>query len=71
MDKGKSEILQTAIFAAIFAGQVFLASRYYSRNDTIGMALFAIVAVLAAVAALGHFLEWRKSKGPKINKASA
>jgi len=64
MEKTKSELLQTAIFTVIFLGQLFLATRYYSREDCIGMALFALVAVLAAIAAAGHFIEWKKAKAP-------
>ena len=62
MEKRKSEIVQTLIFAVIFLGQIFLASRYYSREDTMGMVIFGIVAVLALIAAIGHFLEWKKAK---------
>ncbi|MBN1941418.1 MAG: hypothetical protein JW772_04520 [Candidatus Diapherotrites archaeon] len=63
MEKKKSELFQTAIFLIIFAGQVFLAMRYSAREDTVGMIIFAVVAVLAAVAAFGHFLEWKKTGG--------
>ena len=62
LGKKTSELVQTVIFLIIVLGQLFLAFRYYSRNDTVGMAIFAVVAVLAAVAAFGHFLEWRKTK---------
>jgi hypothetical protein len=62
VDKKKSEMVQIAIFGVIFAGQVFLVTRYYPRGDMVGVALFSIVAVLSAVAAFGHFLEWKKAK---------
>ena len=61
MEKKTSELLQVLIFAIIFIGQVFLATRYYSRDDIVGMGIFAIVAVLAGIATFGHFLEWRKT----------
>jgi len=67
LEKKTSELVQTAIFAVIVIGQVFLAFRYYSRNDTVGMAIFAVVAVLAAVAAFGHFLAWREVRKNRGN----
>lgn len=60
MDKKASEIVQVVIFLIIFAGQVFLASRYYPRGDTVGTIIFAVVAVLALVAAIGHLIEFKK-----------
>jgi hypothetical protein len=60
MNKKSSELAQTAFFAAIVVGQIFLASRYYSKDDFIGMMIFAIVAVLSGIAAFGHFFAWRK-----------
>jgi len=60
MEKKKSELFQTIIFLIIFAGNLFLASRYYSRDDWIGMVLFAVVVIAAGIAAVGHFIEWRK-----------
>lgn len=62
MEKKTAELVQTAIFVVIFLGQVFLASRYYPRGDTVGTIIFSVIAVLSAVAAVGHFLEWRKAK---------
>ena len=61
MEKKSSELLQTLIFAVIALGNLFLATRYYSREDLIGLAIFSLVVFLAGVAAVGHFLEWRKS----------
>ena len=61
MEKKKSEILQALIFLVIFLGNLFLATRYYSRDDVVGTVLFAIVVVAAGIAMLGHFLEWRKA----------
>lgn len=61
MEKRKSELVQAAIFTVIFLGQAFLVSRYYPRGDFAGSAIFLLVAVLAAVCAAGHFLEWRKA----------
>lgn len=58
----KTELVQTIIFVVIVLGQLFLASRYYTREDTVGMIIFLIVAVLAGVAAFGHFIAWRKAK---------
>ena len=62
MDKKTSELIQTSIFAVIFLGQLFLASRYCSRGEDVGMAIFGIVAILAGIAAFGHFLTWRGVK---------
>ena len=62
MEKKKSELLQTLIFLVIFLGNLFLATRYYSRDDWVGMSIFAVVVVASGIAALGHFLEWRKAK---------
>ena len=62
MKKTKSELLQTLIFLVILFGNLFLATRYWSREDVLGASLFAIVMILSAVAAFGHFLEWRKAK---------
>ena len=62
MDKKKSEFLQALLFLVIVAVQIFLANRYYSRDDVVGMTIFCIVAILAGVAAFGHFIEWRKAR---------
>ena len=62
MKKETSELLQTIIFVIIVLGQLFLVSRYYSRNDIVGMVIFLIVAILASIAAFGHFVAWRKAK---------
>jgi len=59
MDKKSSEFAQTVLFGIIVFGQIFLANRYYSRDDLIGMTIFIIVAVLAGIAAFGHFFAWR------------
>jgi hypothetical protein len=61
MKKKKSELVQVIIFLVILAGQIFLASRYASRGDSVGMALFAIIAILAGISVVGHFIEWRKA----------
>jgi len=61
MEKKKSELVQVIIFAIIVIGQIFLASRYAGRGDTVGMAIFGLVAVLAGIAAIGHFIEWKKA----------
>jgi hypothetical protein len=61
MEKKNSEMIQTMMFTIIFLGQVFLATRYYPRGDTVGTIIFSIIAVLSAIAAIGHFLEWKKS----------
>jgi len=61
MDKVKSELVQAAIFLIIFFGQIFLVSRYYSRDDLVGTAIFALVAVLSGIALAGHLIEWRKA----------
>jgi FtsH-binding integral membrane protein len=60
MNKKSSEFVQTVLFVIIAFGQIFLAIRYYSRDDTIGMAFFITIAVLAGIAAFGHFLAWRR-----------
>jgi Zn-dependent protease with chaperone function len=60
MEKKSSELIQTIIFTIIASAQVFLASRYYSREDVVGTVVFFIVAVLAGIAAFGHFLAWRQ-----------
>ena len=60
MEKKSSELVQTIIFTIIASAQIFLASRYYSREDVIGTIIFFIVAVLAGLAAFGHFLAWRQ-----------
>jgi len=62
MEKSKSEFIQTVIFSIILIGQLFLASRYWPRQDYIGTAIFLVVAVLSGIAAFGHFLEWKKAK---------
>lgn len=62
MNKVKAEILQTIFFVIIVLGQVFLASRYYTRDDIIGMIIFSVVAILAGIAAFGHFIAWKKAK---------
>ncbi|MBU0636261.1 hypothetical protein KKE06_04510 [Candidatus Micrarchaeota archaeon] len=60
MEKKKLELIQTIIFAVIVLGQLFLLSRYYSRGDMVGTVIFLVVAVLAGIACIGHFLEWKK-----------
>jgi len=60
MEKKTSELVQTMIFAVIASAQIFLASRYYSREDWAGTVIFLIVAVLAGVAAFGHLLAYRQ-----------
>jgi hypothetical protein len=62
MNKKTSELIQTITFVVIVLGQLFLASRYYTRDDMVGTAVFLIVAVLAGIAAFGHFIAWRKAK---------
>jgi hypothetical protein len=62
MEKKRSELLQTLIFTVICLGNLFLATRYYSREDWVGMAIFILVVVLSAVAAFGHFTAWKKVK---------
>ena len=62
MDKAKAEILQILFFVIIVLGQLFLVSRYYTRNDMIGTAIFLLVAILAGIAAFGHFIAWKKAK---------
>ena len=66
MDKESSELIQTIIFTIIALAQVFLVSRYYSRDDLIGTAIFLIVAVLAGIAAFGHFFAWRQTKKEQV-----
>jgi hypothetical protein len=61
MHKKTSELVQIVIFLVIFAGNLFLASRYYSRDDWVGMTLFAVVVIAAGIAVIGHFIEWRKA----------
>ena len=68
MDKKSSEFAQTVLFVIIVCGQIFLASRYYSRDDLVGMTIFAIVAVLAGIAAFGHFFAWRRLSTSKQRK---
>ena len=58
--KKRTELASALIFTVIVIGQAFLAIRYAGRDDTVGLVLFAIVAILAAIAAIGHFIEWRK-----------
>jgi hypothetical protein len=60
MEKKTSEMVQVLIFAVIVIGQLFLAYRYSAREDLVGTIIFAVVAILAAVAAFGHLIEWRK-----------
>jgi len=60
MEKKNSELFQILIFLVIFLGNLFLATRYYSREDILGTALFIIVVIASCIAALGHFIEWRK-----------
>ncbi len=62
MEKKRSELLQVLIFTVICLGNLFLAARYYSREDWVGIAIFILVVVLSAVAAFGHFIEWKKVK---------
>ena len=40
IEKKSSELLQTIIFAVIASAQIFLVSRYYSREDWIGTSVF-------------------------------
>lgn len=61
MDNKTSELVQTLIFTVICLGNLFLATRYYSREDWVGMSIFVLVVVLSAIAAFGHLLEWRKA----------
>jgi len=60
MDKKTTELIQTAIFGIIFLGQVFLVSRYYPRDDMVGVTIFVIIGIASAIAAIGHYLEWKK-----------
>jgi hypothetical protein len=60
MEKESSELVQTIIFTVIASAQIFLVSRYYSRDDLIGTTIFLIIAVLAGIAAFGHLLAWRQ-----------
>jgi len=62
MKKKTSELVQTVTFVLVVLAQLFLASRYYTRDDTVGTIIFLIVAVLAGIAAFGHFIAWRKAK---------
>jgi hypothetical protein len=62
MEKKTSELLQVLIFTVICLGNLFLATRYYSREDWVGMAIFVLVVVLSAIAAFGHFIAWKKVK---------
>jgi uncharacterized protein (DUF486 family) len=61
MEKKKSELLQSLIFLVIFLGNLFLATRYYTREDILGTSLFIIVVIASGIASFGHFLEWRKA----------
>ena len=61
MEKKKSELLQVLIFAIIVVGQIFLAFRYAGRGDSVGMVIFAIIAILAGISLIGHLIEWRKA----------
>lgn len=61
MEKKRSELVQSMIFLVIFLGNLFLAIRYYSRDDMLGTALFVVVVLAAGIAAFGHFLEWRRN----------
>jgi len=60
MKKKSSELVQTIIFTIIASAQLFLVSRYYSREDLVGTVIFLIVAVLAGIAAVGHLLAYRQ-----------
>jgi uncharacterized membrane protein len=60
MKKENSELIQVITFLVVVLAQVFLAMRYYTREDMVGTAVFAVVAVLALAAAFGHFLAWRE-----------
>ena len=62
MKKKTSELVQTVLFVIIVLGQLFLVSRYYSREDLVGTVIFLVVAVLAGIAAFGHFIAWKKAK---------
>ena len=68
MEKKTSELAQTIIFAGIASAQIFLVSRYYSREDWVGTAVFLIVAVLAGIAAVGHLLAYRQVKQEQFSK---
>ena len=68
MNKKSAEFVQTVLFVIIVFVQIFLAVRYYSRDDTIGMAFFIIVAVLAGIAAFGHFFAWTRLSKNKVPK---
>ena len=61
MEKKKSEIVQALVFLVIFLGNLFLATRYYSRDDLTGTAIFVLVVVASGIASFGHFIEWRKA----------
>lgn len=62
VNKKQTELAQTIIFTIIVIGQIFLVSRYYTRDDIVGTFIFALVAVLAGIAAFGHFIAWKKVK---------
>lgn len=62
MNKKDAELVQTIIFTVIVLGQLFLVSRYYSRDDTVGTLIFLAIAILSGVAAFGHFLAWREAR---------
>ncbi len=60
MERKSSEILQALIFLGIFIGNIFLASRYWAREDVIGTSIFVLVFIASGVAFFGHFMEWWK-----------
>ena len=61
MNRKSSELIQALVFLVIFLGNLFLASRYYSRDDMVGVGIFALVVILSGIAMIGHFIEWRKA----------
>jgi len=60
MNKKSSELVQVLVFAVIAVGNLFLASRYFHRDDIIGAAIFSLVVILAFVALIGHIIEWKR-----------
>jgi len=60
MEKKTSHLLQIIVFSVIALANLFLAIRYSSRDDVVGMIFFSIVVILSSVAVFGHFLAWIK-----------
>ena len=60
MEKKTSHLIQIIIFSVIAITNLFLAIRYSSRDDVVGMIFFSIIVILSSVAAIGHFLAWRE-----------